>query len=213
MDDEVLVRVLDGGADVEEQPQPRVDPEPVRVAVGGDRLTVDVLHHEVRQLAVGHAAVEELRDVRMAQRREDLPLGDESPLDLPVVEAAADDFDRHPAAELPVVTLREVDDAHAAASELAQDLVRPDVAGRVGIVEWSIAGEQRCRERGQRTLERAGGTVVCREQFAHRGEEIAVTATGGRQPRGAMLRRLIEGRLEEIFDLLPPVAAHDGVSG
>ena len=128
VDDEVLVRVLDRRADVEEQPQPRLDAQPVGVAVRGDRLAVHVLHHEVRQLAVGDAAVEELRDVRMAQRREDLPLGEKSPLDLPVVEAAADDFDRHAAAELAVVTLGEVDDAHAAASELAQHLVRSDVA-------------------------------------------------------------------------------------
>ena len=34
------------------------------------------------QLPVGDAAVEQLRDVRVLQRREDLPLGDEAPVEI-----------------------------------------------------------------------------------------------------------------------------------
>ena len=76
-----------------------------------------------------------------------------------------------------------------------------DVAGRFGIVGGRSPASNAAASAGHRTLERAGGTVVRREQFAYRRQEIVVAATGGREPRGAMLRRLIEGRLEEIFDL------------
>ena len=45
--DQVRVRVRDGGEHVEEEAQPRLDAEAVRVAVAVDRLALDVLEHEV----------------------------------------------------------------------------------------------------------------------------------------------------------------------
>jgi hypothetical protein len=45
----LLVRVLHGVADLDEQVDARVAAEPAPVAVGGDRLAADVLHDEVRE--------------------------------------------------------------------------------------------------------------------------------------------------------------------
>ena len=74
------MRVLHGGAHLAEQTQPLARCRGVAgrsTSVIGDAL--DVLHDEVRQASVGdHAAVEQPRDVGVVQRREDLPLGDES---------------------------------------------------------------------------------------------------------------------------------------
>ena len=43
-----------------------------------ERLALDVLHDEVRLAGLGRAAVEEPRDVRVVQRRRDLPLAAEA---------------------------------------------------------------------------------------------------------------------------------------
>ncbi len=93
------------------------------------------------------------------ERREDLPFGEEPPLNVSVVESAADDLDRDPAAKLAVVPLGEIDDAHAAASELAQHAIRADVADRRVVLD-----EERCREASDRTLERAVRSIVRRQQ-------------------------------------------------
>ena len=81
MDDEILVRVVHGGAHIMEETQPLLDPEALAVAVGGDRHAIHVLHDEERQLSVGDAAVEQLRDVRVVQRREDLSFGDKAAIE------------------------------------------------------------------------------------------------------------------------------------
>ena len=48
VNNQVGMRVGDGAEDVEEEPQPRLDPECVIVAVGVDGGAVDVLDDEVR---------------------------------------------------------------------------------------------------------------------------------------------------------------------
>src|SRR4029079_13397257 len=126
VDDEVLVRRVDGAADVDEQAQSRCDVEPVAIAVGSDRQTVDVLHHQIWKLPFRRAAVEQLRDVRMTQRGEDLPLSDEAPVELLGVGAVAQELDRDLAAVLAVDALGEVYDAHATTTKLAHDAVRAD---------------------------------------------------------------------------------------
>ena len=72
----------------------------------------------------------------MLERGEDLPLGRGSAASTSVgVHAALDQLDRDPLLELPVGALREVDGAHAAAADLAQDarsapIPGPPAAGR-----------------------------------------------------------------------------------
>ena len=81
MDDEVAVRVGHGRADGEEELQPPLHREALLVAVLHEREALDVLHDEVGQPVLRLAAVEDLGDVRVVERGENLPL---------VAEAAED---------------------------------------------------------------------------------------------------------------------------
>src|SRR5690349_20725990 len=195
MDDEVLVRRIHGATDVDEQSETRRDVEAVTVAVRRDRQTIDVLHHEIGELSVGRAAVEQLCNVRMAQRGEDLPLGDEAAVQLLGVWAVTQQLDRDLATELAVVALGEIDHAHAAATELAYDAIRAYAA-----VEQWLDGERRCRRR-QPTLENAGGQIVCGQQAIDLASELGIVCAALTQPRTALSLIEIERVLEHFLDL------------
>src|SRR5271167_2691555 len=98
MDDALLMRVLDGLADVDEQLQALAGWQPVLVAVIGDRRALDQLHDEIGSpgadatgLAAGGAAIVYLGDIGMVQDRQGLPLGLETGDDLATVHAGLDD--------------------------------------------------------------------------------------------------------------------------
>ena len=78
MDDQVLMRVLDGGADVDEQLEPLAEVELSLIAVLIERLAFDVLHDQVRLAILRLACIDQARDVRMIEARENLPLGTEA---------------------------------------------------------------------------------------------------------------------------------------
>jgi len=126
VDHEVLVRVLHRRADRAEEEESLPDAEAVAVAVLAERPPLDVLHDEVRQAVLGRPSVEQLRDVRVVERRQDLPLPAEPGDDLGRVHPLADDLDRDVLAELLVRPRREVDRPHAPLAEPAEDLVGAD---------------------------------------------------------------------------------------
>ena len=101
--------------------------ESLPVAVGGDGHSIHVLHDEEGELPIGDTTVEELRDVRVIQRREDLSFGDEAPVELVGVGAASQQLDRDPASILAIGAFSQVDDAHSAAPELAQQTIGADL--------------------------------------------------------------------------------------
>ena len=74
MNDQILVRVVDRRTNRLEQAQARVDPELMQVAVHVERNAVDVFHDEVGHTVMGCAAVEQLRNRRVVEIGEDLPL-------------------------------------------------------------------------------------------------------------------------------------------
>ena len=119
----MLMHVVHGGAQRAEQIDALVHAELAVVAVGVDRLTFDVLHHEVRCAVLGRSAVEQVRDVRMAQLRQDLPLGLEPPQQRVGVEARLQQLDRDLLLVLLIVADRLEDLAHAAAAGLADDAI------------------------------------------------------------------------------------------
>ena len=75
VDDALLVGVLDGLADGDEQLEPLPQRQLALVAVAGDRDALDQLHHEERAAVVGGAGVEHPGDVRVVHQRQRLPLG------------------------------------------------------------------------------------------------------------------------------------------
>ena len=75
VDDAPLMGVLDRAADVDEQPQPVIDGEPVLVAVVGDRDASDQFHHKVGMALKRGPGVQDAGDVGMIHHRQRLPLG------------------------------------------------------------------------------------------------------------------------------------------
>ena len=122
MDDALLVGVLDGLADRDEQREPFAGGQPVAIAVVGDRNAGHVLHHEVRPALVGRARVEHPGDVRVGHHREGLPLGVEPGHHLAGVHPDLDHLQGDLAADR-VLLFRKVDHAHPALTEDGQDPV------------------------------------------------------------------------------------------
>ena len=75
MDDPLLVGVLHGFADVQEQLQSLFDHEAVFVAMLRDGQALDVLHHEVGPTARGQSRIVDAGHVGVFQQRQCLLLG------------------------------------------------------------------------------------------------------------------------------------------
>src|SRR5689334_5781249 len=73
VDDEVAMRVLYGVAHVAEELETCLDGQLSRLTVRIDRFAGDVLHGEPGNAIGGDATVEEVRDSRMIELRENLP--------------------------------------------------------------------------------------------------------------------------------------------
>ena len=116
VDDPLLVGVLHGLADRDEQLQPGPDREPQAVAVLGDRLPAHQLHHEERLAGLGGAAVVDAGDVGVVHQGQRLPLGVEPGQHRPRVHPDLDQLERH----LPLDRfglIGPVDGAHAPLAE------------------------------------------------------------------------------------------------
>ena len=125
VDDPLLMRVLDGLADLDEQVEAILCGELVLVAVLGDRNPADQFHHEVRPAGLGRAGIEHLGDVRMVHQRQRLPLGLEAGDDLLGVHAQLDDLEGHAPPDR-LALLGHPDHAEAAFAELLEKLVAAD---------------------------------------------------------------------------------------
>ena len=66
--------VLNGAADVEKKFQARGGREIVLLAVIVDGLAMNQLHYEIRNTAIGGAAIEQARNVGVVEPGQDLPL-------------------------------------------------------------------------------------------------------------------------------------------
>src|SRR5262249_31586829 len=114
MHDQVLVSVLNRGANLLEQPQSLRDVESPVFAVFIDAPTVDVFHREVRRTVGSRAAVEQTRNIRVIEVRENLAFASQSGDDTVRQRATRNDFDRHALLELAIGALGEIDGPHTA---------------------------------------------------------------------------------------------------
>lgn len=92
-------------------------------------LALDQLHHQERLAVERGAAVEEPRDRWVIESGQDLPLAEEA-LPSCLGRQAAKQLQRHPSIEATVGPLGQIDDAHPACPELAQDGVVPHPGAR-----------------------------------------------------------------------------------
>ncbi len=81
MDDQVAVRVLDCGADLEEERETLVDGRPALPAGLRERPALDQLHGEIGSAVVGDAAVEHACDAGMLEAGEDAAFGEKALMD------------------------------------------------------------------------------------------------------------------------------------
>ncbi len=139
MDDEVEVRVRDGVADLEKEPEPLAEVEPVRLGIGRDRLAIDELHREEGRAVGGETAVEEAGDAGVVETGEEGALAEEAGPEVGG-EAGVDELEGGVLCERVIGALGPVDGAHAAAPEMVRHVPRTDalteerihrIAGRV----------------------------------------------------------------------------------
>ena len=125
MNDPLLMGVLDGVTDLDEQLQPVFGVKPLPIAILGDPGPPDQFHHEVRPAALGRPGIVDLGDVRVIHHRQGLAFGLEPRHDLPGVHPQLDDLQRHPPPDR-LLLLGHVDRPETAFADLLQQLVTAD---------------------------------------------------------------------------------------
>ncbi len=212
VNDQVLVRVLHGAADADEQPEPSLDREVVDVAIPVDRQAVDELHHEVRQAVVGRSAVDQAGDVRVIEVGENLAFVPETLLDEGGVEAGSDDLDRDLLVVLVIGPAAEIHGAHSAVADLSHHRVRPDpAAGPLGRALQAVDEGDGVDPRQRRRHDEGAGFIVSGEQRIDFARELGVVPGGPGQKRRALRQRQGERVLEHVLHLLPAFGRHGTV--
>ncbi len=105
----------------------RTEREALPLAVDVQRLPLDVLEHEIGLRAVEHAGVEQARDIGLVQTREHPAFLLEALLAGLADPARMHELDRHRSVVATVGPARTPHAAHASATDLAVDDIRPDV--------------------------------------------------------------------------------------
>ena len=182
MDDEVAMGVLHRRAHLKEQQHALAQVGPMVFAPGIDALALDVLHRQERLAVCQHAAIEQMRNARMLQPRQHLPLAGEAlQQHRRAFRRRLQEFQRHLLHEITVGALGQVDRAHAAFTQAAQQAVMPGrrglriVAAEVGRLHL-VAGHRR----GVAALDRA-------DHPAHFAAELLVA---GHRRRDHFLARI-----------------------
>ena len=202
MHDQVRVRVGDGFEHVDEQAQASVGVERVLVAVVIDALAFDVLEHQVGMTARRHAGVDEVRDVRMGEAREDVAFAAEPLFAGPAHQREVEQLDRDPSLEAAVAALAQPHAAHAALTDALDEAVRADGLS----AERREAGVLR---QGHGLLQEFRGVelLVLGEQRAQIGGERGVVFVDRREPFRALRGRQIERFVQIRAQLAPAVGA------
>ena len=121
MHDEILMRIVNSRTDSSKQHQTLFQCEFVDIAIDIDRQTVDVLHDDIGSAIRRCSAIEQLCDIRMIQRREDLSLDLETTLHLLGDQAGLHEFEGNALTESLVRAFGENDFSHASGAEGTQD--------------------------------------------------------------------------------------------
>jgi hypothetical protein len=199
MHDQVAMRMRDRQHRIHEQSNPCLDVEVVRIAVPVDAIAIDVLQDQ-ELLAVGsRAGIEQPRDVRMRQARQQPAFATKALAEFFLRDGAVQELDRALRFEAPVAAARKPHFAHAATAEQALDRVAADARAferraREGrqIREWGVLEELagvECFALGQQLAQNPGDAGLRRRQLA--------------EPMLALARREIERSIKIPVDLRP----------
>ncbi len=154
MDDQVAVGMIDRVGRLAEQRQARRERQRPIGAMIGDRRAGDMLHDEVGGALRCGAPVEHQRDMRMAQPRQDAPFGSELGQRGLGEDRLADQLDRDPVLEQPIVAFGQIDDAHAAAPDLLDDPVIADPFGWRRVIDDALGQGRDGRQDHRRLIGR-----------------------------------------------------------
>ena len=167
VDDPLLMRVLNGVTDRQEQLQPLAGSKLVSVTEVGNRDAVDELHDEVGAAALGGAGVEDLGNVLVIHQRQSLALGLEASDHLLAVHARLDDFEGYLAPDW-VLLLGHEHQSRAALADLLHELVRAeDRAGSFGnrlVVGRRLTGSRAAHEAARPTVRPASRSSTPRRR-------------------------------------------------
>src|ERR1039458_354624 len=197
MNHQLFMRVLHRGTDLAKEPQTVVDGELVQIAILVNGQAFHILHHQIRGTIFAAAAVEELHNVGMVQRRKCLSLIAETVKDLLGVDSGLDHFYRNLLPIVLVVALAQIHHRHAALPNLADDAVRPNPSSR-----------HRTRLRGQQIsggtiLKKGGGAIEARQQRFYFGAQGVVASAGLTQKTTSLLGVSLQGQREQLLHLVP----------
>ena len=137
--DKALVRVLHRIANLQKKGKSFTNRQRASVAIRGERLALDVLHHEVRLSILRDPAVQERRDVRMRQVGENLSFAPEASLRRIARGLCAEQFDGDAFAILVISTRCFVHRAHASHTDEALDIVCANSSAhpaRIVVRQW-----------------------------------------------------------------------------
>ncbi len=195
MDDQTGVGGVDGRGHLADELDPDREGVPRGAAGFGDRHAGDPLEGEVRAPVRRHSGVEELRDVRMAEGRQNVAFAAEAALHRAPGEVGVRQLEGDLAFVGAVAPGGEPDDPHAAASELAFEGVGADaVSGedRELVVRRRRRGQPARSSRGVRPPSRPPSPRVRPSRRSSRRPRRGPRA--GRAGAGAARRRAIRAR-------------------
>jgi hypothetical protein len=190
VDDALLMRMLDGLANGDEEFQPLAGSKVMLVAVLGDRHALDKVHDDVRPAGARCAGVEHAGDVGVVHQGQSLPLGPEAGDDLLRVQAGLDELDGHQPLDR-LGLLGHPDRAHAAFADKLNELVGTDDGAGGFVCRHKVGG---IFNRPRRRREEIAGLGVGFQQQFHAVAQLTVAAAGLVEERGTLLGRwLLQG--------------------
>src|SRR5262249_53235551 len=125
VDDSLLVRMLHGFTDIDEESQPLSDSNVVLIAEVGNGDATDEFHDEIRVAGGGGAAVKNVSDVGMIHECQRLPLGLEAGDDLARIHSRFKNLQSDLAPNRLGLVCHK-DHTEAAFADLLQELIRAD---------------------------------------------------------------------------------------
>jgi hypothetical protein len=206
MNDELLMSVLDGGADFEKKLEAVLNGERLPIAIVVDGQAVDVLHDEVGQPVFGSAAIEEVGDMGMVEGGEDLSLASEA-LQVRLGGAGrAYNFDGDILQVVVVNANRLEDGAHSSFANLRDHLVSADLAA---LPRYLLFVDQSGEEQGLVVEYLDGRLLMGKERFQF-PKELRFGGTEFVEKRLALFGVELDCGMKGLFDALPVAGSDQG---
>ena len=183
---------------VDEQPQAAFDIEPAVVAPAVDGLAAHQFQHQVGLAAIavaGHPGVEQARDVRVFQPRQDAAFAFEALAGLGAVQAPVHQLDGGLAVVAAVAAPRQPDAGHAAFTQRRLDGPRAHAVANGGAGRCGLS--RTCEE-----VFAAGGFLPF-EHAAQQGGVLRCAQLQRGQPGGTVSRRQVQRLVQQRADARP----------